>query len=79
MTIQIDCLDPEPMCLEDAMAYEFFIEHVSNFFYKEQSGEEFVQTIAALARSSYLIAEIFSEARQLHIQKQTEKTNDIGA
>ena len=79
MTIQIDCLDPEPMCLEDAIAYEFFMENVSNFFYKEQSGEEFVQTIATLARSSYLIAEIFSEARQLHIQKQTEKTNDIGA
>ena len=67
------------MCLEDAIAYEFFMENVSNFFYKEQSGEEFVQTIATLARSSYLIAEIFSEARQLHIQKQTEKTNDIGA
>ena len=79
MTIQIDCLDPEPMCLEDAIAYEFFMENVSNFFYKEQSGEEFAQTIATLARSSYLIAEIFSEARQLHIQKQTEKTNDIGA
>ena len=79
MTIELHCLDPEPMCLEDAIAYEFFMENVSNFFYKEQSGEEFAQTIAALARSSYLIAEIFSEARQLHIQKQTEKTNDIGA
>ena len=31
MTIQIDCLDPEPMCLEDAMAYEFFMEQRKQF------------------------------------------------
>ena len=75
MTIQIDCLDPEPMCLEDAIAYEFFMENVSNFFYKEQSGEEFAQSVATLARSAYLIAEIFADARKLQFESNNEETN----
>ena len=80
MTIELHCLDPEPMCLEDAIAYEFFIDNVSICFQdKEQNAEDLATSIAVLAQSAYLIADIFSEARQLHIQKQTEKTNDIGA
>ena len=63
------------MCLEDAIAYEFFMENVSNFFYKEQSGEEFAQSVATLARSAYLIAEIFADARKLQFESNNEETN----
>jgi hypothetical protein len=70
MTIQIDFLDPEPMCLEDAMAYEFFMDNVSICFQdKEQNGEDLAISLAVLAKSAYLIAEIFTEARNQHIEK----------
>ena len=64
------------LSLLDAIAYEFFMENINTFFQdKEQSGEEFAQTVATLARSSYLIAEIFIEARKLQLESNNEKTN----
>ena len=65
------------LSLLDAMAYEFFMDNVSICFQdKEQDAEGLATSIAVLAKSAYLIADIFSEARQLHIQKHTKQTND---
>ena len=42
------------MCLEDAMAYEFFIENVSICFQdKEQDAEDLATSIAVLAKFAY--------------------------
>ena len=70
-------LEVTDLSLLDAMAYEFFMENINTFFQdKEQSGEEFAQTVATLARSSYLIAEIFTEARKLQLESRNEEFNE---
>ncbi len=69
MTIQINGIETN-FSLEDAIAYEFFMDNVSICFQdKEQNGEDLVISIELLAKSAYLIAEIFTEARNQHIEK----------
>jgi hypothetical protein len=76
MTIQVDCFDSTPLSFEDVVAYEFFMDNVSICFQdKEQSGEEFAQSVATLARSAYLIAEVFADARKLQLESKSEETN----
>jgi len=76
MTIQIDCLDPEPMCFQDAMAYEFFMDNINLCFQsKEKDAKDLVDSVVVLAKAAYLIADVFSEARQAHIQKHNKETN----
>ena len=58
------------------MAYEFFMDNINTFFDKEQSGEEFAQSVETLARSAYLIAEIFTDARKLQSESNNKETND---
>ena len=68
--------DSIPLSFKDAVAYEFFMENINIFFRdKEQSGEEFAQSVATLARSAYLIAEIFADARKLQFESNNEETN----
>ena len=68
--------DSIPLSFKDAVAYEFFMENINIFFRdKEQSGEEFAQSVATLARSAYLIAEIFTDARKLQLESCNEETN----
>ncbi len=71
MSIQIAGVDPD-FSLEDAIAYEFFIEHVSILFQSELEKEELGDAVVQLAKASYTIAAIFSHTREQHI----EKTND---
>jgi hypothetical protein len=76
MTIQVDCFDSTPLSFKDVVAYEFFMDNISFFFReKEQSGEEFAQSVATLARSAYLIAEVFADARKLQLESNNEETN----
>jgi hypothetical protein len=76
MTIQIDCFDPNPMCLEDVLAYEFFMDNINLCFQaKEQDAKDLADSVAVLAKSAYLIADLFSEARQVHIQKHSKEAN----
>lgn len=71
MSIQIAGVDPD-FSLEDAIAYEFFMEHVSILFQSELEKEKLGDAVAQLAKASYTIAAIFSHTREQHI----EKTND---
>jgi hypothetical protein len=71
MSIQIAGVDPD-FSLEDAIAYEFFMEHVSILFQSELENEELGDAVVQLAKASYTIAAIFSHTREQHI----EKTND---
>ena len=76
MTIQVDCLDSTPLSFKDVVAYEFFMDNINIFFReKEQSGEEFAQSVATLARSAYLIAEVFADARKLQLESNNKETN----
>ncbi len=72
MSIQITGVDSD-FSLEDAIAYEFFMEHVNILFQNENfESDELAVAIAQLAKASYTIAAIFSHTREQHI----EKTND---
>ena len=72
MPIQIDMTAPD-FCLEDAIAYEFFMENVNVCFEdKEQTGEEVATSIVILARSAYLVARSFTEARDAYNNSKEE-------
>ena len=69
MSIQITGVDSD-FSLEDAIAYEFFMEHVNILFQNENfESDELVVAVAQLAKASYTIGAIFSQAREQHIKK----------
>jgi hypothetical protein len=73
MSIQITGVDSD-FSLEDAIAYEFFMEHVSILFQSENlEKEELGDAIAKLAKASYTIGAIFSHAREQHIEKPNDE------
>ena len=78
MTIQITGIDSD-FSLEDAIAYEFFMDNVSSCLSnEEQTSDEAAEAIVVMAKASYLIAEIFSSAREVHKARYIEDTNDQG-
>jgi hypothetical protein len=69
MPIEITGVDAE-FYLGDAVAYEFFMEHVSILFGNENlDKDELADSVAKLATASYMIGAIFSQAREQHIEK----------
>jgi hypothetical protein len=69
MSIQITGVDSD-FSLEDAIAYEFFMEHVSILFQSEAiEKDELTDVVTKLAKASYTIGAIFSQAREQHIEK----------
>jgi hypothetical protein len=78
MPIQISGIEVV-FSLEDAIAYEFFMDNINSCLEnEEQKGEEAAEAIVAMAKASYLIAEIFSSAREAHKARHIEDTNDQG-
>ncbi len=78
MPIQMTSVDTN-FSLEDAIAYEFFMDNINSCLEnEEQTGEEAAEAIVAMAKASYLIAEIFSSAREAHKARHIEDTNDQG-
>jgi len=78
MPIQITGIDDD-FSLEDAIAYEFFMDNINSCLEnEEQKGEEAAEAIVAMAKASYLIAEIFSSTREAHKARHIEDTNDQG-
>jgi hypothetical protein len=76
MSIQITGVDTD-FSLKDAIAYEFFMENVGKLFDgNETTGDEIFEAITEMAKASYLIAEIFSSAREAHTAHHIEDTND---
>jgi len=73
MSIQITGID-EDFSLEDAIAYEFFMEHVSILFGNGNlDKDELADSIAKLATASYMIGAMFSQAREQHIEKANDE------
>jgi hypothetical protein len=69
MPLEITSVDAD-FSLEDVVAYEFFMEHVSILFGNENlDKDELADSIAKLAIASYMIGAIFSQAREQHIEK----------
>jgi hypothetical protein len=53
--------------LRDAIAYNFYVDNVSGIIESCKDKEDYSQGLAVLAKSSYLVAEIFCAARQVHM------------
>lgn len=73
MPLQLDLKHQELLSLEDAIAYEFFMENVKDIIEScNEEDEDFTKGVAMLAKSSYVLAQIFCAARELQINPLTE-------
>jgi len=76
MTLQLDLEGKDLISLEDAIAYEFFMDNVSVAMENaKEEGIDIGETIAKVAKASYMIANIFCIARYHNI----EQTHDTDA
>lgn len=79
MTITIQGQD-ENFDLEDAIAYEFFMNNIEKFFFPDEEetrlGEEICKEVALLAQCSYHLAQIFVSSRKAHKQKTKPNEQD---
>jgi hypothetical protein len=76
MSIEIIGVDSN-FSLKDAIAYEFFMENVGKFIEEHDStADEFIEFISVLAKSSFLVAEIFADTRKNYKARITKETND---
>lgn len=76
MPLQLDLQGQDLLSLEDAIAYEFFMENIS--YAMENAKEEDIdisEAIGKIAKASYMLANIFCLVRQQYI----EQTNDTDA
>ena len=70
MPLQLDLKDQDLLSLEDAIAYEFFMESVGktmNSAHEEKM--DIVEALVKLAKASYMVAHIFCEARSINLQQ----------
>ena len=76
MTLQLDLEGKDLISLEDAIAYEFFMDNVSVAMENaKEEGIDIGEAIAKVAKASYMIANIFCKARSINLQQ----TNDADA
>jgi hypothetical protein len=74
MPLQLDLKSQDLLSLEDAIAYEFFMDSAANIMHSANEKDmDIIEQVAKLATASYLIAHIFCEARLANLQQ----TNDI--
>ena len=70
MTLEIIGVDPADISLEDVVAHEFFMEHVSILFGNEDlDKDELADSVVKLATASYMIGGIFAKARENYNKK----------
>lgn len=76
MPLQLDLKEQDLLSLEDAIAYEFFMENVSVAMENaKEEGIDIAEAIGKIAKASYMIANIFCIARYHNI----EQTHDTDA
>jgi hypothetical protein len=76
MPLQLDLQEQDLLSLEDAIAYEFFMESAYEIMHSANEKDlDIAEQVAKLATASYLIAHIFCEARLVNSQQ----TNDTDA
>jgi hypothetical protein len=76
MPLQLNLKEQDLLSLEDVIAYEFFMDSAYNIMHSANKEDlDIVEHVAKLATASYLIANIFCEARLANSQQ----TNDTDA
>ena len=73
MPLQLDLKDQDFLSLEDAIAYEFYMDSVGktmNSAHEEKM--DIVEALVKLAKASYMIAHIFCEARSINLQQDND-------
>ena len=76
MTLQLDLKEQDLLSLEDAIAYEFFMDSAYKIMHSANEKDfDIVEQVGKLATASYLVAHIFCEARLANSQQ----TNDTDA
>lgn len=73
MPLQLDLQSQDLLSLEDAIAYEFFMENVGktmNSAHEEKMDP--VEALVKLAKASYMVGSIFCEARLLYSQQDND-------
>jgi hypothetical protein len=73
MPLQVDFQNSDLLSLEDAIAYEFFMESVGqtmNSAHEEKM--DIVEALVKLAKASYMVAHIFCDARLIYSQQDND-------
>lgn len=73
MSLQVDFQNSDLLSLEDAIAYEFYMDSVGqtmNSAHEEKM--DIVEALVKLAKASYMIAHIFCEARSINSQQDND-------
>lgn len=67
MTLQLDFQNQDLLSLEDAIAYEFFMESVGQIMNSaHEKNADITEALVKLATASYMVANIFCEARSIN-------------
>jgi hypothetical protein len=74
MTLEIKAHDDD-FTFEDAIAYEFFMEHIDIAFDTLKDSDEILKAVQDVAKASYLIAQVFSAERNEFKTKTIEVTD----
>jgi len=67
MPLQLDLKNQDLLSLEDAIAYEFFMESVGQTMNNTHEKDmDLVEALVKLAKASYMVAGIFCETRLIY-------------
>ena len=73
MTLQLDFQNQDLLSLEDAIAYEFFMESVGQIMNSaHEKNADITEALVKLATASYMVANIFCEARSINSQQDND-------
>ena len=73
MTLQLDFKNQDLLSLKDAIAYEFFMESVGQIMNSvHEKDMDITKALVKLATASYMVANIFCEARSINSQQDND-------
>ena len=73
MPLQLDVKEQDLLSLEDAIAYEFFMESVGETMNSAHEKDmDILEALVKLAKASYMIANVFCAARDQYSNLPTE-------
>jgi hypothetical protein len=73
MPLQLDLKGQDLLSLEDAIAYEFFMDSAYDIMHSANEKDlDIVEQVAKLATASYMVANIFCKARSINLQQDND-------
>jgi len=73
MPLQLDLKEQNLLSLEDAIAYEFFMESAAETMNSAHENDmDILEALVKLATASYMVANIFCEARSINSQQDND-------